>query len=114
MEAIFQQAKEEQEKADRAFEEEQQKEETISPEKLIIYPHLDSKDATISVVGSKPKRRSRKGSKPIADGASKGEHDKLLKPGSTVRVVSGTFAEFSGNLKKLDRKNGKVSYLLIY
>lgn len=110
VEAIFEQAKEEQEKADKAFEEEQQKEETISPEKLIIYPHVDSKDVTISVADSKPKRRSRKASKPIADGASTGEHDKLLKLGSTVQVLSGTFAEFSGNLKKLDRKNGKVCY----
>ncbi|RVX06146.1 hypothetical protein CK203_018693 [Vitis vinifera] len=62
IEAIFKQSKEEQEKADKAFEEEQQKEETINPEKLIIYPHLDSKDVTISVVDSKPKRRSRKAS----------------------------------------------------
>ncbi|XP_034692939.1 uncharacterized protein LOC117919796 [Vitis riparia] len=109
IEAIFKQSKEEQEKADKAFEEEQQKEETINPEKLIIYPHLDSKDVTISVVDSKPKRRSRKASKPTADGASTAKHDKLLKPGSTVRVVSGTFTEFSGSLKKLDRKNGKAT-----
>ncbi|OMO66535.1 hypothetical protein CCACVL1_21099, partial [Corchorus capsularis] len=35
---------------------------------------------------------------------------KRLVLGSTVRVVSGTFAEFVGSLKKLIRKTGKVSW----
>lgn len=110
MEAIFKQTKEEQEKAEKAFEEEQKKEETINPEKLILYTHSDSKDATISVVDPQPKSRSRKTSQRVANGAATRKHNKVLKPGSTVRVVSGTFAEFSGSLRKLDRKNGKVWY----
>ncbi|KAF5953681.1 hypothetical protein HYC85_006537 [Camellia sinensis] len=100
IEAIFRQAKEEQEKADQAFKEEQQGEAIIDPEKLnVVYSdsQLTSSDVTESVIDSKPKRRSKKTSQP------------LLKPGSTVRVVSGTFAEFSGILKKLESKRGMAT-----
>ncbi|KAK4396168.1 protein STRUBBELIG-RECEPTOR FAMILY 7 [Sesamum angolense] len=70
MEAIFKQAKEEQEKADQAFEEQQ---------KLKLWIPINWTTAGKS---------------------------KTLKPGSTVQVVSGAFAGFSGTLKKLDMKTG--------
>ncbi|KAK0583920.1 hypothetical protein LWI29_005099 [Acer saccharum] len=88
MEAIFQEAKVEQEKVNQAFEEEQRVEGALESENL----NIDMDD--------KPKRQSRKAS-------VKG--DKLPAPGSTVRVISGTFAEFEGSLKKLNRKTGKAT-----
>ncbi|KAA8518981.1 hypothetical protein F0562_016245 [Nyssa sinensis] len=112
LEAIFQQAKEEQEKTDLAFKEEQQREGILDLEKLnIIYtdPQSASEDVTESVLASKPKSRSRKASEPLAVGESTGRKNKPLIPGSTVQVVSGTFAEFTGTLKKLDRKTGKAT-----
>lgn len=101
IEAIFRQAKEEQEKTDQAFEEEQQIEATLNHEKLDIESSLASQDVAESITGSKQKRRSKK--------VSKGKDAKLLIPGSPVRVVSGPFAEFVGSLKKLHRKTGKVT-----
>lgn len=109
MEAIFRQAKEEQEKTDRAFEEDQQKE-SLNSEMLSVDSHLDPNDETKSVMDLKPKRKSRKASDPLTDGSSKAKDYKLLVPGSTVRVVSGTLAEFVGNLKKMNRKTGKVCH----
>ncbi|KAI9154558.1 hypothetical protein LWI28_028080 [Acer negundo] len=88
MEAIFQEAKVEQEKVNQAFEEEQRVEGALELENL----NIDMDD--------KPKRQSRKAS-------AKG--DKLPAPGSTVRLISGTFAEFEGSLKKLNRKTGKAT-----
>lgn len=111
MEAIFIQAKEEQEKADKDFEEEQQRTTTLEPEKLnLIYMDSESsnKDVTVSVIDSKPKRRSRKAAQLPGGDRLTTQDKKLLKPGSTVQVVSGTFAEFSGILKQLDHKTGKV------
>ncbi|XP_042510343.1 transcription termination/antitermination protein NusG [Macadamia integrifolia] len=102
MEAIFRQAKEEQEKADQAFAEEQQ-EELFNGE-----VHQEYRDVTGSVKDSKPKRRLRKGMEPIAINPSTGE-DKLLSPGASVRVLSGPFAEFTGCLKDMDHKTGKAT-----
>jgi transcription antitermination factor NusG len=107
MEAIFRQAKEEQEKTDRAFEEDQKKE-SLNSEMPIVDSHLDPSDETKSEMDLKPKRKSRKASDPLIDGSSTVKDNKLLVPGSTVRVVSGTLAEFIGNLKKVNRKTGKV------
>lgn len=110
MEAIFRQQKEEQEKADEAFKEEQQREETLNPEKMnLVYTdsQLTSGESTEPIIESKPKRRSRKTSRPVGDQSKEG--DKLLRPGSTVRVVSGTFTDFAGVLEKLDRKTKRVS-----
>ena len=87
MEAIFKKAKEEQEKHEKEFEEEQQQG-ILNSAVPNVEPQLDSK----------PKQRSRKSSDPL----------KLLTPGSTVRVVSGNFVEFEGNLKKVNRKTRKV------
>ncbi|KAL5550144.1 hypothetical protein UlMin_000320 [Ulmus minor] len=93
MEAIFKQAKEEQEKHEKAFQEEHQVDvETESD--------LDAKSA----VDSKVNKQSRMPS------ASKSSKKKVkLVAGSTVRVISGTFAEFEGNLKKVNRRTGKAT-----
>ncbi|XP_019162506.1 PREDICTED: uncharacterized protein LOC109158999 [Ipomoea nil] len=102
MEAIFKQAKEEQEKADQAFEEEQRGKEapeatvSVSPEATVPV----SPEATVPVSPTKRGRRGRKASEPL------GADNKLLVPGSTIQVVSGTFLGFSGILKKLDKKAG--------
>ncbi|XWS43803.1 hypothetical protein CRYUN_Cryun16bG0135500 [Craigia yunnanensis] len=106
MEAIFRQAKEEQEKADQAFQEEHQGEKTLTTDKLNIEYNLDSNGVTTSVLDSKPKQQSRKRSNIVANGA---KDSKLLVPGSMVRVLSGNFAEFVGSLKKLNRKTGKAT-----
>ncbi|PWA36559.1 plastid transcriptionally active 13 [Artemisia annua] len=85
MEAIFQEVKEKQEASDKAFEEE----------------HLRSLEANIvdktgkKVVTGKTTKRSRKPSGPIL--------------GSAVRIVSGTFTDFTGTIKKLDKKRGLVT-----
>ncbi|KAF7845424.1 Plastid transcriptionally active isoform 1 [Senna tora] len=101
MEAIFRQAKEEQEKADLAFEEEQKNEVLKS---AILNIGLESDDGLKSEVDSKPKRRSRKTSDQTTDKSSTPKNSKLLVKGSTVRVLSGTFAGFVGTLQKLNRK----------
>ncbi|OMO97385.1 hypothetical protein COLO4_14645 [Corchorus olitorius] len=106
MEAIFRQAKEEQVKADQAFEEEQQAEKTLTADKLNLEYNLDSNGVITSVLDSKPRRQSRKKSDTVANGA---KTSKRLVTGSMVRVVSGTFAEFVGSLKKLNRKTGKAT-----
>ncbi|XP_030521451.1 uncharacterized protein LOC115734694 [Rhodamnia argentea] len=100
MEAIFGKAKEEQEKTDRAFKDEQVSE-TLKSEKLDL-----TEDSLESAI--KPKRQSQKSSSTL-DGLSAKEKYKLLVPGSTVRVLSGTFAGFEGSLKKLNRKNKKAT-----
>ncbi|XVF08221.1 hypothetical protein REPUB_Repub06bG0207700 [Reevesia pubescens] len=106
LEAIFRQAKEEQEKADQAFQEEQQGEKPLMSDKLNIEYNLDSNGVTTSVLDSKPKPQPRKRSNTVANGA---KGSKLLVAGSMVRVVSGTFAEFVGSLKKSNRKTGKAT-----
>ncbi|GKV52650.1 hypothetical protein SLEP1_g59223 [Rubroshorea leprosula] len=106
MEAIFRQAKEEQEKADQAFIEQEQGVGAGNSVKQNPEPDLDSNDVSKSVLDSKPKRQTRKASDPIENIA---KDAKRLLPGSKVRVVSGTFAEFVGILKKLNRKTRKVT-----
>ncbi|XP_059305460.1 uncharacterized protein LOC132057037 [Lycium ferocissimum] len=103
LEAIFKQAKEEQEKADQAFEEEEQGEGGLDS-KL-------TKDSGIAPTDDKvvPKKRGRQSKKALdllAVNALRGADDKSLLPGSTVEVVSGAFAGFSGILKKVDSKEG--------
>ncbi|XVF55149.1 hypothetical protein PTKIN_Ptkin06aG0013400 [Pterospermum kingtungense] len=106
MEAIFRQAKEEQEKADQAFQEEQQREKSLMSDQLNIEYASDSNGVTTSVLDSKPKRQSRKRSNTVVNGL---KDSKRLVAGSTVRVSSGTFAEYVGILKKLNRKTGKAT-----
>lgn len=106
MEAIFKQAKGEQEKTDRAFEEG----ENLNSRMLSVDTHLDPNDDTQSVTESKSRRISKKASDSVRNGSSTAKKYKLLVPGSTVRVVSGTFTEFVGCLKKVNRKTGKVCH----
>ncbi|KAK4418988.1 hypothetical protein Salat_2311600 [Sesamum alatum] len=95
LEAIFKQAKEEQEKADQAFEE-RERAEALDSKKALV-----SQDFTQSNAKTKPGGRGRKSTKQTTAGKAT-----TLKPGSTVEVVSGAFAGFSGTLKKLDMKTG--------
>ncbi|XP_020215881.1 uncharacterized protein LOC109799686 [Cajanus cajan] len=103
MEAIFKRAKEEQEKTDQAFEEEE-KNAALNSE--IKNTELELDDVVNDIVDSKPKRGSRKTSNQVTvtDASSTRKDYKLFVPGSTVRVVSGTFSGFTGTLKKLNRK----------
>lgn len=100
METIFRQTKEEQQKADQAFEDAQKG--ALDPVTQILDSQTGDTDTQID---TKPKRRTKKSSEP----ASKERNNKLPKKGSMVRVLSGAFAEFSGILKKLDRKSGKAT-----
>ncbi|KDP24511.1 hypothetical protein JCGZ_25075 [Jatropha curcas] len=103
MEEIFRQAKEEQEKYDEAFQEEQQEEGALNSEKLVGNENMKLD------TDSNPTRGSRKISDPPVNGSPRKKKSKLLKAGSTVRVKSGTFAEFAGILKKLNRKTGEAT-----
>lgn len=99
MESIFKQAKEEQERHEREFEEEQ-RQEAVNSGMLNSDSDLESMEVTKSATDSKPKQTSTK--------LSLEKRAKLPVPGSTVRVVSGTFSEFEGNLKKVNRRTRKV------
>lgn len=103
MEAIYKQAKEEQDKADEAFLEEHEGHGTSDFQKL----NLDALPVSLGDVESntsvKPQGRSRKATKPALGFQLGGSSIKLLVPGSKVQVVSGAFAGFSGILKKLDK-----------
>ncbi|PKI53842.1 uncharacterized protein LOC116209043 [Punica granatum] len=98
MEAIFRKAKEEQEKTDRAFEEEQKAAGILNPESL-------GSDDSIESASETPKR-SRKSSSTKSGGKEKANP---LAPGSTVQVLSGTFAGYEGSLKKLNRRSKKAT-----
>lgn len=109
MEAVFKQAKEKQDEADKAFEEEEKKAVLKSGN-----PNTElDPDASKAVVDSKPKRGSRQTSNQltVTDASSPKVNYKLLVKGSTVRIISGTFSGFMGTLKKLSRKTKIVSFL---
>ncbi|CAI8600950.1 unnamed protein product [Vicia faba] len=101
MEAIFRQAKVEQENADKAFEEEQKKSAEIS-----VKPNSEiESDVSKAIVDSKPKRGSRKTNKlVVTEEASSAKKTVKLTTGSTVQIISGSFSGFEGTLKKLSRK----------
>lgn len=72
-----------------------------------------TKDSSIAPIDDKvvPKKRGRQSKKTadlLAVDALRGSDDKSLIPGSTIEVVSGAFAGFSGILKKVDSKEGLV------
>ncbi|KAE9600852.1 hypothetical protein Lal_00011238 [Lupinus albus] len=104
MKAIFRQAKEEQEKTDKAFEDE---EKNAALNSVTPNTELEPDDITNSTVDSKPKRRSVK----TSDKLPARKNYKLFVPGSTVRVLSGTFSGFAGTLKKLNRKTKLATVL---
>ncbi|KAF5179581.1 plastid transcriptionally active [Thalictrum thalictroides] len=106
IESMFRQAKEEQEKADQAFADDQKSEEILKNEDINLNLIKNVMD---SVAGTKPKRRTRKASAPVTSSPSIVADDKLLTPGSSIRVVSGSFSDFKGNLKKLDAKSGMAT-----
>ncbi|XP_058109324.1 uncharacterized protein LOC131252672 [Magnolia sinica] len=107
MEAIFQQAKEEQERTDRAFEEEQRAEEILGGGELSI--ESDTQPVTKSTKDAKPKRRLKKGLEPSESSSMTGKDHKSLVPGCSVKVTSGPFADFTGRLKEWDRKTGTAT-----
>nr|XP_009801382.1 PREDICTED: uncharacterized protein LOC104247127 [Nicotiana sylvestris]XP_009801383.1 PREDICTED: uncharacterized protein LOC104247127 [Nicotiana sylvestris]XP_009801384.1 PREDICTED: uncharacterized protein LOC104247127 [Nicotiana sylvestris]XP_016511250.1 PREDICTED: uncharacterized protein LOC107828457 [Nicotiana tabacum]XP_016511252.1 PREDICTED: uncharacterized protein LOC107828457 [Nicotiana tabacum]XP_016511253.1 PREDICTED: uncharacterized protein LOC107828457 [Nicotiana tabacum]XP_01651 len=113
LEAIFKQAKEEQEKADQAFEEEEKGEGGLD---FKLTKDTSKGPADGKVVAKKQGRKSRKASDLLAVAGDdlRGSDDKSLVPGSTVQVVSGAFAGFSGILKKVDSNAGlaTVGFLL--
>ncbi|KAK4799981.1 hypothetical protein SAY86_025346 [Trapa natans] len=100
MEAIFKKAKEEQEKTNKAFEEEEKAAVILDPESL---GSDDSEEST-----SKQSRQTRKSSTTRSGGKEKPKPNPLV-PGSTVEVLSGTFAGFEGNLKKVNRRSKKAT-----
>ncbi|KAL2554738.1 plastid transcriptionally active 13 [Forsythia ovata] len=102
MEEIFKQAKEEQEKADQAFEEEQQAGALDSLKLGVNSPLVVSEDVTQSNTSTKRRGRSRK----ATEAPLTGKDNASLVPGLPVQVASGSFAGFSGILKKLDHKRG--------
>lgn len=102
MEEIFQQAKEEQEKSDQAFKEEQLGEEVINSGNIVDNGIIKSVKDSIQTRGSA------KISDPLTNGSPRKKTSKLPTKGSTVRVISGTFAEYEGSLRKISRKTGKV------
>ncbi|KAI3904467.1 hypothetical protein MKW98_014647 [Papaver atlanticum] len=105
MEAIFRRAKEEQVQTDQAFEEEQKVQALANEGEPNPKPKVIKKSVTAD---AKRKKRTKKGAELAVENASLQQDDKLLVPGSSVRIVSGPFMEFTGNLKKLDRKTGKA------
>lgn len=115
MDAIYKQAKEEQEKADRAFEEQQQAERIFNGEELNIDSSPVAGQVTKSMTGAKPRRRSKKTSEPSDSNPLTGEDISSLVPGASVRMLSGPFAEFTGCLKELNHKTGKatVGFMLL-
>uniref|UniRef100_A0A7N0UBD6 NusG-like N-terminal domain-containing protein n=1 Tax=Kalanchoe fedtschenkoi TaxID=63787 RepID=A0A7N0UBD6_KALFE len=105
IESIFKQAKEEQAKSDQAFEAEQLAEgEGIRVPQRSIDTQIDlgALDAT-----PKSKKKPKKSSESLDDSSPNKNNKKLLVPGSAIRVVSGTFSEFTGTLKKINKKTKK-------
>ncbi|KAL1545586.1 hypothetical protein AAHA92_22292 [Salvia divinorum] len=101
MEAIFKQAKVEQAKADQAFEDEQLKAEASNPEKLGVDSPLVSQNIAQTKASKKIGGRGRKSRKEKIEGMTIS-----IKLGSTVQVMSGAFAGFSGTFKKFDSQTG--------
>ena len=89
MEEIFQEVKEKQEAADKAFEQEHEGGHELEVMDKRLLSLSDQK-----LVAAKTKGRSRRPSGILL--------------GSTVRIVSGTFTDFTGTVKKLDKKRGMV------
>ncbi|CAL1378913.1 unnamed protein product [Linum trigynum] len=106
IEKLFKQAKEEQEKHDKAFEEQEQQQQAGEGKGLT---KVDGSDVVKSGADSKPKRGTTRVGDPVVNGSIKKKGSKRLAAGSKVRVKSGTFAEFEGSLKKVHRKTGKAT-----
>lgn len=103
LEAILKQAQEEQELADQEFEKYQAKE--SSNEDFEAQSSSGSSTKTNYVSPTKQKRKSRKS---IERENLLGGYDSLV-PGSSVRVLSGSFTDYTGYLKEVNRKTGKAT-----
>ncbi|CAL9776652.1 unnamed protein product [Musa acuminata subsp. burmannicoides] len=100
MEAIFQQAKKEQDNAVKQSKDQQ--------EQNVLNGSVDSiKSAT----KTKPSD-SKKGSRYSESSLVHLEDHKSLAPGSNVRILSGPFSEFTGCIKELNLGSGKVTVSL--
>ncbi|KAG9453257.1 hypothetical protein H6P81_006161 [Aristolochia fimbriata] len=115
MEAIFRQAKEEQEKVENAFQEEHQAAGVFDGTDSNIPEESDYKYSNLRN-DVKPRRRTtERGSQPSQNGMNAMEDHRSLIPGSRVRILSGPFAEFTGCLKGLNYKTGTatVGFMLL-
>ncbi|KAK9672644.1 hypothetical protein RND81_12G114200 [Saponaria officinalis] len=100
IENIIAQAKEEQEKADLAFQDK------LKSDLQSLMPNLDTLTEVVETpLDTNPKSQDKK----VTEPSRRGRKSKYPKIGSTVRVVSGSFAEFSGIVKKVDKKNAKIT-----
>ncbi|MQL86398.1 hypothetical protein Taro_018930 [Colocasia esculenta] len=108
MQEIFHQAKQEQEKYDTLFEEEQAAGSIHAGEHNISSLADTSSKAKVKP-GVKPRKRLSKGSEAKERNSLNEVDDEFLVPGSCVRVLSGPFADYVGNLAQLDGKMGKAT-----
>ncbi|KAH0469101.1 hypothetical protein IEQ34_002333 [Dendrobium chrysotoxum] len=100
MENIFQQAKEEQQNFDRAFQRKHQDQDL----NFDVYSRIPQSKKVTNAKGQLGKDLVHSGDAPLA-----GEDTKFLVPGATVRILSGPFVEFTGRLRHLDYTNKKAT-----
>ncbi|KAI0527698.1 hypothetical protein KFK09_003303 [Dendrobium nobile] len=100
MENIFQQAKEEQQKFDQAFERKPQDQNL----NFDVYSRISLSKKVTNTKGQLGKDLVHSGDAPLAVGDIK-----FLVPGATVRILSGPFVEFTGRLWHLDYTNKKAT-----
>ncbi|XP_028549195.1 uncharacterized protein LOC110115623 isoform X2 [Dendrobium catenatum] len=100
MENIFQQAKEEQQKFDQAFETKYQDQNL----NFDVYSRISLSKKVTNTKGQLGKDLVHSGDAPLAVGDIK-----FLVPGATVRILSGPFVEFTGRLWHLDYTNKKAT-----
>ncbi|KAF3795518.1 hypothetical protein EJ110_NYTH00076 [Nymphaea thermarum] len=109
IEAIFQQAKEEQEKIDRAFLEENHLEGIMDDGESNQIP-VDGKRRGRSKKASKPSVLRKQEEQENANGSMLlQEETKVPVLGSSVKVTSSPFMEFTGSLKEFNVKTGKAT-----
>ncbi|RWV98848.1 hypothetical protein BHE74_00042293, partial [Ensete ventricosum] len=102
MEAIFGQAKKEQDNAVKQSKDQQEQN---------VLNVNGSVDSIKSATKAKP-RNSKKGSKYSETSLVHLENHKSPAPGSNVRILSGPFSEFTGCIKELNLGSGKVTVSL--
>lgn len=100
IEAIVKQSKEEQEKANQSFLEEHQEKGSSNFEEANLESPLAPVAGEKTATPAKSRGKSRKTKKPSVI---------LPSPGSTIKVISGAFAGFSGVVKKPSKNTGLVT-----
>ncbi|XP_031486416.1 uncharacterized protein LOC116254909 [Nymphaea colorata] len=114
IEAIFQQAKEEQEKIDRAFLEENHLEGIMDDGESNQIP-VDGKRRGRSKKVSKPSVLRKQEEQETANGSMLvQEETKVPVLGSSVKVTSSPFMEFTGSLKEFNVKTGKATVAFMF